>query len=424
MPAQTLGAYPSFKDRIKHVFVVLRENRSFDHYLGDYRRPGDDKRRRQHQPLDDDSDVTNYDPSTFRDVARFHTKQYCADETTPDHEWNGSHLQFNNGRLDGFAAASASLDNKRAGEIAMGYFTREDLPFYYWLADNFAISESYFASLLGPTMANISFYYNATACGTTENVSTTLNGVVSRIPWFNHCTKGNSIFDVLAAHGVSAQVYNDSEALLDSGAIGLTSYNPLDLKRVEDFAGDLDKEEREPGTLAEVVFIEPNYGHLNALPGFNKLQNDEHPPTNVQVGQYFTYDIISTLLAHPSVFASSVVFISWDENGGFYDHVVPPTACAPDDFQPDDFDFKRYGFRVPFFAVSPYARKNFASGYTADHTSILRFIEAWQDLPALTNRDANAWPLLDMFDFDREPRTDFSELTRPCVNPCPPPEVP
>jgi phospholipase C len=115
------------------------------------------------------------------------------------------------------------------------------------------------------------------------------------------------------------------------------------------------------------------------------------------------------------------VFITWDENGGFYDHVVPPPACPPDDRAPCDFKFDRYGFRVPFFAISPWARENYASSYTADHTSILRFIEAWMGLPALTARDANAWPLLDMFDFDHKrmnlPAPDPPKLSEACPDP-------
>jgi len=92
----------------------------------------------------------------------------------------------------------------------------------------------------------------------------------------------------------------------------------------------------------------------------------------------------------------------------------------PDDMRPRDFDFDRYGFRTPFFAISPFAIKGYVSHYTADHTSILRFIETWLDLGALTNRDANAWPLLDMFDFSVA-RTDFTSADLPAtpVDPIP-----
>jgi phospholipase C len=107
--------------------------------------------------------------------------------------------------------------------------------------------------------------------------------------------------------------------------------------------------------------------------------------------------------------SSGVFFLMYDEHGGYYDHVPPPPACAPDDIPPmlgpNDVqaDFDRYGIRVPLLVVSPYARKRFVSHTVYDHTSILRFIETRFELPALTRRDANADPMLEMFDF-RHPR--------------------
>ena len=114
--------------------------------------------------------------------------------------------------------------------------------------------------------------------------------------------------------------------------------------------------------------------------------------------------MVQTLLASPN-WPTSALFITYDEHGGFYDHVPPPPACVPDDIPPmlesDDppGEFDRYGFRVPFMLVSPYARPGFVSHTVYDHTSILRFIETRFGLPALTNRDANADPMLELFDF-------------------------
>lgn len=401
-PSESLGSdvpHQTLMKSVKHVIVIMRENRSFDHYLGAY--PDDLDRREQHVKLVD-SDAKNPDPRHNGEmVGRFPTNQYCSRGGDPDHEWNAAHLAFDNGKLDGFIAASNTNDVNSGGCFAMAYFTRENLPFYYWLADKFAISESYFSSLLGPTMANISFYYNATSCGTTENLSTTVTSAIERrISWGTACPKGNSIVDLLAANGMSMRVYNDSPDLVDSAAASLTDYNPLALRGADRFQEDVEAEVNNPGSLADVVFIEPNYGHAKLLGYQWGTENDEHPPSNILEGQLYVWRILKILFDNPSVFKNTVVFISWDENGGFYDHVVPPTACAPDGQEPADFDFKRYGFRVPFFVVSPFARPNFASSYVADHTSILRFIETWHDLPALTDRDANAWPLLDMFDFD------------------------
>ncbi len=426
-PDATLGAFPkTFQSKVAHVVVVLRENRSFDHYFG--------KLRPQHLPLGADADVTNPDPTPdpttgMRGVAvpRHPSQQYCAKEV--NHEWNAAHLQFDNGNLDGFVAASNTDGTNSGGHIAMGYFDDPDIHAYYWLANHFAVSESYFASALAPTMANISFYFNATACGTSENFETTVNTILDRNPFSTDCPAHHSIFDLLdqAKPPISYQVFNDGPSLLDqpapdSGATGLTDLDPTVLQTIDAFKTAVAQEDMDPGGghLAEVVFVEPNYGHLK---GF-KTQNDEHPPSNIQDGQHFTWDIINTLLTHPNVMASTVAFVTWDEHGGFYDHVTPPPACEPDALRPCDFDFKRYGFRVPLIAVSPFARPGFAGHYTADHTSILRFIEAWKGLPALTARDANAWPLFDLFDFDSP--QDLSNLVfdEPAILPCPSPVTP
>jgi phospholipase C len=100
----------------------------------------------------------------------------------------------------------------------------------------------------------------------------------------------------------------------------------------------------------------------------------------------------------------SALIVTFDEHGGYYDHVRPPRACPPEQERVRrDYAFDQYGFRVPLLVISPWARAGYVSRYDTDHTSILRFIEHWQNLPALTPRDANAWPLLDLFDFEQAP---------------------
>jgi phospholipase C len=154
------------------------------------------------------------------------------------------------------------------------------------------------------------------------------------------------------------------------------------------------------GTLPQVAFVD------GIMIGRPNVENDEHPPANVQVGEAFVASVVDALMKSPQ-WGRSVLFITYDEHGGFYDHVPPPLACAPDDILPDlqpgdePGAFDRYGIRVPVVAVSPYARKHFVSHVVHDHTSILRFIETRFDLPALTRRDANADPMLEFFKFDR-----------------------
>ncbi|MDQ1466676.1 MAG: phospholipase, partial [Actinomycetota bacterium] len=152
------------------------------------------------------------------------------------------------------------------------------------------------------------------------------------------------------------------------------------------------------GTLPQVSFVEADpFGDVNT-------ESDEHPPANVQVGQKFTHDIVNALVNSPD-WASAAMFLTYDEHGGYYDHVSPPAAVPPDDIPPmvapgDPFNaFNRYGVRVPTTVISPYSSPHHVSHVVYDHTSILKFIETRYGLPPLTRRDAAADPMLDMFDF-------------------------
>lgn len=138
-------------------------------------------------------------------------------------------------------------------------------------------------------------------------------------------------------------------------------------------------------------------------------------------GDEFISNIVSAVVAGPQ-WPHAAVFITFDEHGGFYDHVPPPSACPPDNLPArlgaDDLPggFDRYGFRVPLIVVSPYARPHFASHTVYDHTSILRFIETRFLLGALTARDANADPMLDLFDFKHPAFVEKPTLPSPRVD--------
>jgi phospholipase C len=373
----TVGPSAPAATAVQHVVIVMRENRSFDHYLGAY------------VPASGSSDVappgaSNVDPNTLKPQPRYHETRYCI--ATPLHEWSDAHLQFDNGNLDGFVAASNDSPTNGGGGRAMGFYDERDLKFYYWLARNFAISDRYFSSYLGPTHPNLMFYWRATSCGFAENIDTNPLLVT------NCGLRRPTIFSLLEDHNVTYQVYSDATIPNLSAAATFGLFDPFAVRSTDDFVADVTNDQ-----LPQVAFVEPDYI-------FASHQDDEHPPTNLQRGQSLTYRVIAALMANPTVWSGTVAFISWDENGGYYDHVVPPRACVPDDSTTFDFAFDRYGFRVPFIVVSPFAKEGYVSHEVADHTSILRFIEHRWGLPPLTNRDANAWPLLDLFDFS-QPRT-------------------
>ena len=159
------------------------------------------------------------------------------------------------------------------------------------------------------------------------------------------------------------------------------------------------------GQLPQVAFVDPNLDSESQGGG----GTDEHPPGDIQSGELFVSQVVQAVTASPQ-WSHIALFITHDENGGFYDHVPPPPACAPDSIAPilqngvtTDAGFDALGIRVILIAVSPYAKKAYVGHTVYDHTSITRFIEAKFKVPALTARDANATPPMDLFDFTDPP---------------------
>jgi phospholipase C len=383
--AESLGADAPSAAAVSHVIVVMLENRSFDHYLSDL--PA---------ARVTDADVAEPDVSNPTDHGteerRFVPDTYCIGNHI-SHEWASAHLQLNNGQLNGFVAAS--------GKDAMAYYEQRDLPVLYGLASQFALSDRYFSSLLGPTWPNRMFLFAGTSCGYAEGSDTNPNITLK-------CgLKRDNIVKQLQTHGQSYKFYDQSGPASVAVGLGITGVPASIAQFVKDANDD---------ALPAVSFVGANTGTLpSVLVG---APNDDHPAANVLLGEQFIYDVVQTLVASPA-WKSSVLFITYDEHGGFYDHVRPPRACPPTPGEVlQDHPFDQYGFRVPFIVVSPFARRRFVSHADADHTSIVRFIQHWQHLPALTGRDANAWPLLDMFDFEHPDLTSPDLGARPSPTSC------
>jgi phospholipase C len=361
LPSETLGPeFPKGGDiPIEHVILVMQENRSFDHYFGRLPAAG-------HTDVDGIPVNASNPDALNQPVYAFHTTQYCIDDVA--HSWNASHLQYNGGLNDQFV-----ITNNPNGERAMGYMEESDLPFYYGLAKTFAIGDRFFCSVLGPTYPNRFFYLAATSDGRINN----------QLVAFTR----DSIFDRLDDAGVSHKIY--ASQLAFGLLLGQQQHT------LAEFFADA-----AAGTLPQVSYVDPAF--------FGEEQNDEHPPSNPQRGQQLLETIYDAVLASPN-WPSTALLITYDEHGGFYDHVPPPPACIPDDVPPQlgpsSFvaEFDRLGFRVPLIAISPYSKPGYVSHEVYDLTSILRFLELMFDLPALTRRDANAIPITDLFDFTQTP---------------------
>ena len=375
---------------IDHIVVLMQENRSFDHYFAKLHSV-----QRDVEALP--RDASNPDPLGGPPIKPFHQKRLC-EVADLSHSWNGSHYSWNDGAMDGFTARNVDPADP-SGSRAMGYYTRRDLPWYYKVYSTFAISDRHFCSLLGPTHPNRHYLLAGTSFGLKSNQFPPSGGN----EW-----SARTIFEQLDDAGVTWKIYySDLPLAFLYGYV--RNFGGTRVVNVSQYFVDA-----AAGTLPQVSFIDPSF--------FGETENDEHPPSNAQKGQKFVSEVVDALFASPQ-WPSSALFVTYDEHGGYWDHVPPPLACEPDAtlpiLSPTDYQarFDRYGVRVPFVAISPFSRKRYVSHTPTDQTSVLRFIQTRFDLPALTRRDANADPLLEMFDFAAPPFIKPPRLPKATVDP-------
>jgi phospholipase C len=485
--------------KVNHIIIVMQENHSFDNYFGvlpyvssgPYHSPNivsqilrlgcrpDDHACVDGLSCSTKSDGTlrcfnfNFDDD-HRPVFAFPATSRCVIPDL-DHSWVGSHgeanfLNPNNSLLswnDGFVLVNDATEQHDNGENAtddqtISFYNQADLPFYYDLAEKFAIGDRYFSSVLAQTMPNRSYLMAATSFGhlTTSD---------SFPPPGGYKPITGTIFDLLDHNGVSwADYFQDVPQGL---AFRVPGVDPHLLPLPFFFA------QLAAGSLPQVVFIDPNFGFTNGL----LAENDEHPPTDIQRGQAYVSTLINAIRNSPS-WKDSIIFIVYDEHGGFYDHTPSPRArqnsartpdgispgqcadlsnppfslqpgggaeCASNFFSTTDTSvldaealcralaanptgpfpsrcasFDQYGFRVPFIAVSPFSKQHYVSHTVGDHTSLLALIEK-RFLPSgsggslhLTARDQNANTLEDLFDFNNSPslHTPVTQAAPPVVD--------
>ncbi len=415
LAGETLGKeVPIEKDiPLETIVVLMQENRSFDHYFSHFGRYAGR------------TDVASAKDGTTNPVDRTptiavrpyqHAPHLCFLDT--DHGWRGSHEQYNDGKMDGFVVTN----HKYKGEVlpdpnkettdggrAMWWYDERDIPFYYALAKSFGIGDHYHASLMGPTWVNRMFLYGGTSFGLTHNTLPSIKG--KEFPGYDL-----TLFDELEKRHVSWGFYASGPpgvALMLGATMG-TRWGRRVTKSVAEFHADA-----AAGRLPQVAFVDTNYLDV----GDPEDGETEHPPEDLQRGQKFVYDLVRSLTRSPQ-WKSLALFITYDEHGGLYDHVVPPPACVPDvspvtgePGQVVSGAFDRLGFRVPLLVVSPFAKRGYVSHETYDHTSILRFIQAKHRVPALTARDANARIPTDFFDFSRPPDLAVPAFTEPPIDP-------
>jgi phospholipase C len=305
--------------------------------------------------------------------------------------------------MNGFVQANEQGTPLGAGDRSLYYYDQTDLPFYYQLATTFSIADHYHCALLGPTWPNRMYTYAATSFGRTSNDFPDLTG-------YPFPAKDASILDELEKRHVSWLLYGTSGALTVHGPAALTRWDRKVLRFDSDFFADA-----KAGTLPQVAYLDVD------LVMDDPKNPSEHPPADIEIGQKFVSDVVHALFTSPQ-WGKIALFFTYDEHGGYYDHYPPPPACEPDSIAPigqndTGSKFDRYGMRVPFMVVSPFAKKGFVSHTTYDHSSIVRFIQAKYRVPALTRRDANADIPTDMFDFANPPFVTPPQIAEPAVDP-------
>src|SRR3954467_2833418 len=336
---------------LDHVVVVMMENRSFDHLLGWL--PGADGKQAGLAY----TDAAGASHPTHPLAPDF---QGCA-FSDPDHSYNGARVEWNNGACDGWLRAGAN------DLYSIGYYRQQDLPFLGKLAPVFTTWVFVFASILGPTFPN-RFY--------------SLSGVTDRIS--NNASRVDlpTIFDRFLAKRIPAAYYYGNFDFL----LLYQKYNAISHPYATFF------KQAKTGKLPAFSYIDPNYTFHDSGPSSGNEGNDDHPHSDIRAGEYFMSQIYNAVVRSPA-WPSTLLIFTFDEWGGFFDHVPPPAAP---DVKPE---YAQRGFRIPAVLVSPYARRHHVAHGTYDHTSILKLLEWRWGLAPLSVRDAAAANLAGALDF-------------------------
>jgi phospholipase C len=332
---------------------MLMENRSFDHFMGS---------RQLVEGIACDglvAGMTNPDLSGAA-IAPWVVTTDTECVIDPPHGWDDGRMQLDGGACDGFVKVHQTAHNSPTAIEPMQYQVRSNVPTCYALADNYTLCNRWFCSVLGPTYPNRYYWHSAQSNGIMDNT-------IPQTPW-------TTIYDRLNDKGIDwAYYYGDLPVL---SLLGGASQGHI--FRFEQFAADA-----AAGKLPPVVYIDPSFS-----------LNDNHPPHDPLAGEMLIGAVYAALAQSPQ-WKNLLFVLSYDEHGGFFDHVPPPTTA--DDRAADGFN--QLGFRVPTMVMGPYAKKGICSTQF-DHTSVLKHIENMFDLEPLTMRDAAATDLTDCIDMD------------------------
>jgi phospholipase C len=363
-------------DYIKHVVIIVKENHTFDNYFGQFP-PADGARA---VSLNGRWQIPPPAPDRTADI---------------DHSFAAAHEAYDHGRMDGFERLPGGAVN--GTPLTFAQYREADIPDYWAYAREFVLYDRYFTSVMGPSTPNHLFLVAASSGGTISNA----RGMRLGQP---PCAAPRGAITVLAPDGGTAAEKPCLDiptipGLLSKRGMGWKGYGfwamgllaelygqpafRANLRNSWSFAGDA-----RAGRLPEVSWV---WG----------IQ-DEHPPRSVCDGMRWTVDQVNAIMAGP-LWRSSLIIITWDDWGGWYDHVPPPQV-----------DRSGLGFRVPALVISAYARRGYVSHRLTEHASVAKTVETVFGLPSLTARDAGANDLLDALDLSQPPRPPLFLPHRSC----------
>jgi len=384
--------------QIKHIIFIVRENRSFDHYFGKY--PGA-------------NGTTTATISTGEVIPIVHSP----DQSNRDlgHGWEAATLGIDGGKMDRFDLIQAG--NQNGDLLSVSQYSESDLPNYWSYAQHFGLADNMFSSTLAPSFSNHLYTIGATGAGTTD-IPFSPTGVDSDGPgqawgcdsgpgWLVHkknendtitavppCFDFPTLADRLAAKNVSWRYYSAAPGQLEYTFNAMDAVNHIrntpsewaNIRADSTFITDV-----QSGKLAQVTWLING----NAL--------TEHPPESVCAGENWVTNQLNALM-QSSYWANTAVFLTWDDFGGFYDHVPPPPV-----------DMFGLGIRVPMLIISPFAVPGNISHTQYEFSSVLKFIETRYGLAPLSARDGDASDMTDAFNFTQTP---LPPLVLPIIN-CP-----